>query len=175
MALSDHIKKTPIKKELSEQTFDKEAELDAIISQFAGKVYEDPRKDLTFDSGAWTVLFAEADRIDHDTYLALALIRKAGCRLIRHEAEKWRIVPIIDPLGEFGMKSTEEYEEGKRRWLTPRKEKVAMALQEASKIYEAFRQKALLSSQSSDTSTASGGATQLKPMAANMEQASLTF
>ncbi|WP_371366268.1 hypothetical protein SRRS_07030 [Sporomusa rhizae] len=89
-----------------------------------GKVFQDPRPDFQEDSDLWVILLIEADKVDVKLWDALLGFRCVGTRLFPTEGGGYVIRPHIDPTGDCGWKSIEEYKAEAARWLAPFGEQV---------------------------------------------------
>lgn len=99
-----------------------------------GKVYQDPRPDFTEDSDLWVILLVEADKIDVKLWDALLGFRCVGTRLFPTENGCYVIRPHIDPTGDCGWKSVEEYKAEAARWLKPFGEQLKKLLKDLGRL-----------------------------------------
>lgn len=85
-----------------------------------GKVYMDPRPDIDDDSELWVTLLVEADKQEPKLWGALLGFRCIGARLLPVEgSDAYVLRPHIDPSGDCGFRSQEEYRDEAERWLRP--------------------------------------------------------
>jgi hypothetical protein len=87
------------------------------IAKIAQRQYSDPRPDLQEDSWFWLQMFAGAE--DPMFEGILHGFRCMGARILMGRAGGYIIRPTIDPKGEKGWKSQEEYNKDRDQWLEP--------------------------------------------------------
>lgn len=98
-----------------------------------GKMYLDPRPDIDDDSELWVTLLVEADKMDTKLWDAFLGFRCIGARLLPTVDGGYVLRPHIDPSGNGGFRSQEEYKEEARRWLHPHKEQIKILLSNLEK------------------------------------------
>ena len=84
-----------------------------------GQVFADPRPDIDGESNLWVTLFVAADLIDPRLSDSLFGFRCIGARLLSTEDGKYVIRPHIDPSGDCGFRSQNDYRDEATRWLQP--------------------------------------------------------
>lgn len=103
-----------------------------------GKVYLDPRPDIDDGSEEWVTLLAEADRINPKLWDALLGFRCIGARLLETTDGAYVLRPHIDPSGDSGFRSQEEYRLEAERWLKPNADQVKQLLANLRKVKKAM-------------------------------------
>ena len=84
-----------------------------------GQLFADPRPDIDGDSDLWVTLLVAADLIDPRLSDSLFGFRCVGARLLPTEDGKYVMRPHIDPSGDCGFRSQEDYRDEATRWLQP--------------------------------------------------------
>lgn len=106
---------------------------------FMGKVYQDPRPDIDDDSELWVTLPVEADKLEPKLWGALLGFRCIGARLLPVEGtEAYALRPYIDPSGDCGFRSQEEYRDEAERWLRPHEAQLKFLLANVQKLRNAM-------------------------------------
>lgn len=100
-----------------------------------GKVYLDPRPDIDNDSELWVTLLVEADKMDPKLWGALLGFRCIGARLLPVEgSDAYVLRPHIDPSGDCGFRSEQEYGDERARWLIPHAAQLRLLLANVKKL-----------------------------------------
>lgn len=103
-----------------------------------GKVFQDPRPDFQEDSELWLIILVEADKVDVRLWDALLGFRCVGTRLFPTADSSYVIRPHIDPSGDCGWRSVEEYKAEAVKWLGPFGEQVKLLLKNLGQARNAW-------------------------------------
>lgn len=100
-----------------------------------GKMYLDPRTDIDNDSELWVTLLVLADKIEPQLWGALLGFRCIGARLLPvTNSEAYVLRPHLDPSGNSGFRTQEEYKAEAERWLRPHAAQLKQLLAELGKL-----------------------------------------
>ncbi|WP_371374448.1 hypothetical protein [Sporomusa aerivorans] len=100
-----------------------------------GKMYLDPRTDIDDDNELWVTLLVLADKIEPKLWEALLGFRCVGARLLPVEGtEAYALRPHIDPSGDCGFRTPQEYRDEAERWLRPHEAQLKLLLTNLKKV-----------------------------------------
>lgn len=91
------------------------------LQEMADVVFKDPRPDIGDDSKYWPVFLSVVYPMDRQLCHELKTFRCIGA-ILEYDPEKkvWRMRPRIDPSGENGFKSQDEYNAAREVYLMPK-------------------------------------------------------
>ncbi len=102
---------------------------------FGGYEYKDGYEYSPPDSKLWIALMKMVDSPDHRLTDILKCIRNTGAMLVPDQQWGYAIRPVIDPAGQKGWKSQQQYDQEKQ-YLVPYGNQIISALAELRRRHE---------------------------------------